>query len=161
MTEEWRRTHHPAYEISNLGRVRSNARGPERILKPAPNSAGYPQVVFQGGTSQAIHKLVSEAFLGPCPKNQECRHKDGDRSNPRSDNLEYGTRSQNVFDSVRLGMWNRPTGERHGRAKLSAPQVQFIREQRHISSRSFARIYGVDKSTILSARSGKTWPHGK
>lgn len=119
--EEWRPTHHPAYDVSNLGRVRSRApRGgnmrngkpsiPEepRILKPGLASHGYPTVSFGRLKSQLVHRLVATAFLGPCPAGQECRHKDDDRTNPCADNLEYGTRQDNVDDMMtRRGHWRR------------------------------------------------------
>lgn len=118
--EEWRVTHHPDYEVSNLGRVRSwapqggNVRHGKpsrpkqpRLLKPGIASHGYPTVSFgRGYGSQCVHRLVATAFLGPCPEGQECRHKDDNRANAKADNLEYGTRLQNVQDMMaRKGHW--------------------------------------------------------
>lgn len=122
MTEEWRPTHHPSYEVSNLGRVRSSApvggnmksrhtglnlsKPPKapRLLKPGRSSSGYWSVSFgRISGSQSVHVLVASAFLGICPKGQECRHKDDDRTNARADNLEYGTRQDNVNDMMTRG----------------------------------------------------------
>lgn len=122
--EEWRPTHHPDYDVSNLGRVRSwvavggdyrqlalrRRRSTPKLLKPGLMGAGYPTVAFGRGGTQLVHRLVAAAFLGPCPPGQECRHKDDNRANPRWDNLEYGTRQDNVNDMMRRkGHWTRAT----------------------------------------------------
>jgi hypothetical protein len=117
--EVWKPTWHPWYEVSNLGRVRSwapqggavkqgNPTYPKspRMLRPGLGSHGYPSVVFGRGSTQLVHRLVAEAFIGPCPEGQECRHKDDDRTNARAENLEYGTRQDNVNDMMaRRGHW--------------------------------------------------------
>lgn len=101
MIEEWRPTHHPDYDVSNLGRVRSRARGKNNyILKPGIASHGYPTVNFGRNNSVCVHRLVAAAFLGPCPPKMECRHKDDNRANPRANNLEWGTRADNVRDML-------------------------------------------------------------
>lgn len=50
-----------------------------------------------------VHILVAEAFIGPRPKNADVCHYDDDKSNNAVENLRYGTRSENVHDSVRNG----------------------------------------------------------
>jgi hypothetical protein len=121
MTELWKPVvGHPDYEVSSLGRVRSLSRewtqanryGGEhthrklgRVLRPGIASNGYPTVVLGRGNSRTVHSLVTEAFLGPTPAGQEVRHQDGNRTNPRLDNLCYGTRSDNVRDAIRHGTY--------------------------------------------------------
>ncbi len=41
-----------------------------------------------------LHRLICEAFHGPCPEGQECRHLDGDPSNNRPENLVALTKQQ-------------------------------------------------------------------
>lgn len=65
-------------------------------------------VAFGRGNSRCVHMLVAEAFLGPRPIGQEVRHKDDDRTNPRLDNLEYGTRQDNVNDMMGRGRYWSP-----------------------------------------------------
>ena len=127
--EEWRPVvgREQDYEVSNLGRVRSLTRSWEqrtksgstyvhtktgKVLKPGIMSAGYPTVCLGrargnriSGT-RTVHSLVAEAFIGACPDNQEVRHKDGDRTNPHASNLEYGTRTENIYDAVAHGTWH-------------------------------------------------------
>ncbi len=122
--EEWRGIvgFKGRYEVSSLGRVRSLThflnqkdkggnfrlfRRPGKLLKPGIASNGYPTVAIGKGNTRTCHSLVAEAFIGPCPSGKEVRHKDGCRLNPRATNLEYGTRTENIYDAIRHGTWNR------------------------------------------------------
>jgi hypothetical protein len=51
--------------------------------------------------TRAVHRLVLEAFAGPCPPNMEARHLDGNRTNNKRYNLLWGTRQENVADRLR------------------------------------------------------------
>lgn len=55
------------------------------------------------GKQYRCHLLVLAAFVGPRPPRMEGRHKDGDRHNWRLDNLEYGTRKDNMQDAIKHG----------------------------------------------------------
>ncbi len=101
------------YEVSDLGRVRSlprltphaGIRG-GNLLKPAPERAGHLKVSlwrYGSGSSRWVHRLVAEAFLGPCPDGQEVRHLDGIPANNKISNLVYGTRTENILDAIRHG----------------------------------------------------------
>lgn len=105
------------YSVSNLGRVRSEARvvpgrwGPkrvrERILVLTPrNKVGHLGVALHREGEQVsawVHRLVLVTFEGPPPKGMECLHRDGDPTNNRLDNLRWGYRSENVQDALRHG----------------------------------------------------------
>jgi hypothetical protein len=93
------------YEISDRGRVRGLRYG--RLLRPARNSSGYPQVSLHGGDGSQrgipVHRLVAIAFVeGEAPGLEVC-HGDGDKLNPRAENLRWDTRSANMHDRVRHG----------------------------------------------------------
>lgn len=45
-----------------------------------------------------VHRLVLDAFMGPCPAGHECRHLDGNPVNNRLDNLCWGTPLENAAD---------------------------------------------------------------
>ncbi len=112
--EEWRPTHHPHYDVSNFGRVRSRARGKFRILRSAQGSHGYHTVSFGRGNTQSVHVLVARAFIGPQPEGQEVRHKNDLRFCKHADVLEYGTRQDNVNDMMqRRGHWRNSTTQIH------------------------------------------------
>lgn len=105
MGEEWRPVvgHEGAYEVSNLGRVRSRVRNPNgRIMSGAVNSSGRIQVKLAGKLTQ-VHRVVMEAFVGPVPDGLEVLHWDDDPTNNALSNLRYGTRGENLHDLVRNG----------------------------------------------------------
>lgn len=104
----------PGYEVSNLGRVRGIDRTVHfrdgrvyryrgQILRPAINPvSGYPHVAPKG-ISRNIHRLVLEAFVGPCPPGMLCRHLNGNPADNRLENLRWGTPSENSYDKGRHG----------------------------------------------------------
>ena len=120
MTEEWRAIPgwEGAYEVSDRGRVRSVERRtwcprgkgfwrkvPAKILSPAV-SRGYLRVTLQRSgrvESQAVHRLVLLAFVGPCPPGLEACHYDDDPANNALSNLRWDTRKANHADRTRNG----------------------------------------------------------
>ena len=102
-----------AYEVSDRGRVRSVdrvrvfANGHQRhyrgrMLTPSPGERGHLYVqIFR--TAKLIHRLVLEAFEGPCPEGMEGCHHDGNPTNNRIENLRWDTRRSNVADALRHG----------------------------------------------------------
>ena len=97
MTEQWRGVlgYEGVYQVSDLGRVMRIKVGSGaisgRILKPSLLN-GYPSVALRkDGKSKRryIHRLVAEAFLGPCPEGHLVHHKDEDPTNAYLTNLEY------------------------------------------------------------------------
>lgn len=102
------------YAVSDQGSVRSIARlkpyrggfrrVAERILAPA-HVSGYPRVLLwrEGRAKPAfVHRLVAEAFIGGAPTlAHQVNHKNGVRDDPRADNLEWVTPSENQAHSYR------------------------------------------------------------
>lgn len=94
---EWKSPHgyEGLYLVSNTGLVYSLRR--KIILKP-DNVKGYLQVcLYNGGIKQRqkVHRLVAELFI-PNPNNLPCvNHKDENKSNNLSENLEWCTVSYN------------------------------------------------------------------
>lgn len=111
------------YEVSNLGRVRSidrivwdydprweNKRSRKlrgRILSQA-NQDYLSVMLSKDGieSSYSVHRLVLEAFAGPCPDGMEACHWDGNSKNNRIDNLRWDTRKNNHIDKQRHGTNN-------------------------------------------------------
>lgn len=72
-----------------------------------------------------VHRLVLEAFVGPCPPGMECRHfPDRDPTNNRLDNLSWATRKQNMEDKASHGT-NRKGVPNHKNAGCSSSQARF------------------------------------
>ena len=103
-----------AYEVSDLGRVRSLDRFVEamtrwgtstfrrlrgRELKATDNGNGYLVVHLcdaEGRRTALIHRLVAAAFQPEVAGKTFVNHKDGDKSNNALANLEWCTRSENM-----------------------------------------------------------------
>lgn len=108
------------YEVSNKGRVWSLGRTtvdilgrsrpfPSRMLKGSIMTIGYRSVMLvkDGKQSMAyVHRVVLEAFRGPCPEDFEGCHNNGVRADNRLSNLRWDSRSSNIFDLVAHGSHN-------------------------------------------------------
>ena len=74
------------YFASTDGRIFSECAGPIKPLKPKEKSGGYICVHISDGVGirdKLVHRLVLEAFVGPCPEGMETRHLNGKRSDNR------------------------------------------------------------------------------
>lgn len=115
--EEWREVpgHAGAYAVSSFGRVRSVGRKvtagervrsvADKILRPWSMPTGHLAVGLGGKAAdrRLVHRLVLEAFVGPCPDGMEGCHNDGDPTNNRLENLRWDTRSGNIHDAIKHG----------------------------------------------------------
>lgn len=106
-----------AYQISNLGRVKSleryvpsSGKTPqkikEKIRKLFSTTAGYLYVVLSYNhirKTALIHRLVAEAFV-PNPNNLECvNHKDENKQNNIVENLEWCNYTyNNTYKNIHL-----------------------------------------------------------
>lgn len=101
------------YEVSTLGRVWSVERAVSNgksarkaggmLLSPLKSRRGYLVVTLPPAKTRNVHRLVSEAFIGPRPPGMKTRHLDGNILNCSLANLEYGTGKQNKLDQVEHG----------------------------------------------------------
>lgn len=94
----------PKYSADKCG----NTIGPSgRLLKQSPNRPdGYLTItIWESGRPRTryVHRLVAEAFIGPCPEGMQVRHLNGDHRDNRAENLCYGTPAENAADKVRHG----------------------------------------------------------
>ena len=143
------------YEVSDQGRVRSlprecdNGKGsyikPGRVLVTLQHKAGYKQCTLtQDGefTYTYVHRLVLEAFVGPCPLGKEAAHVDGDATNNVLGNLQWVTHSENEKHKIAHG--------RNGK-KLSLAQVKVIRKQYPLMKQGhIARCYALGEQFSVS-----------
>lgn len=158
----------PDYYVGDDGRLWSDARGRRRELKQANHSAGYRVVGLRrigerkhGGkvTVLFVHRLVLEAFVGPCPEGMECRHLDGDRANNRRTNLAWGSPSENDEDRRQHGTM--PRGEVHYCAKLTEEQVIQLRADvaAGMPRKTAAAKYGTTAGNVRKIVRRKGWAH--
>jgi hypothetical protein len=98
LTEFWKTVvGHPAYQVSNRGRVMSFKTGHPRILTGSVNSTGYRQFKINGKV-MSVARLVAMAFL-PNPEGlAEVDHVDRNPLNNHVDNLRWASRSLNLLN---------------------------------------------------------------
>jgi len=103
-----------------------------------------------------VHRLVLDAFVGPCPDGLEACHLDGDAGNNRVSNLRWDTSKANTDDMRRHGTL--AVGAKMPHSKLSEPLVREILSSVEPGT-VLAKRYGVKPSTIWMVRHRKTWKH--
>lgn len=93
------------YQVSDAGQVMSFRRSRKgKLLKPIPATGGYLVVKLNHANNRKlIHRLVLEAFIGPCPDGMEACHNNGNPADNRLSNLRWDTKSANAFDRTRHG----------------------------------------------------------
>lgn len=108
-----------------------------------------------------IGSVMLLTFVGPRPAGYDCCHWDGDYRNNHLTNLRWGTRKENVQDSIRHG--TKARGERHGSARLTEADVVEMRRRwaagKRASLKCLAAEYGVDKHTVFDCVHSNTWKH--
>lgn len=162
------------YEISNYGKVKSlhkKWQPKERILKPGETVGGYLQVLlYKNNISKRyyVHRLVLEAFVGPCLEGMETCHKDGVVNNNFIENLKYGTKKENQKDRILHGtnyynLTNENTkGSNNFKAKLNEKQVRIIKwllKDNYLTQREIGEVFSVSQSTINLIKNKKLWKH--
>lgn len=184
--ELWRPIKEGYYEASNQGCIRravpGNGTWPGRLLKPKINPGGYLVVncSVNGRTdTNTVHRLVAEAFLGPCPVGLQINHRNADKTDNRVDNLEYVTSKENNQHAFELGLntqrlkmgelgrlggakvTDKRRGENSGKARLTCEAVRYIRKlARDGQSQSkIALLVGVSKGAVKHVLRGRTWSH--
>ena len=174
LQEEWRPVvgYEDLYEVSNGGRVRSLlfrngtvTKKRTRLLRTVPRPDGYLVVgLLRDGhqITARVHRLVLEAFEGPCPSNHEAAHLDGNPLNPNVTNLRWVTPKENNTHKKLHGTFVplpiRCGGDRP-QAKLTSGKVQKAKDLAAIGMRhhEIAKLFGVGRSTISRAIRGATW----
>jgi hypothetical protein len=168
--EQWRPVvgYEGIYSVSSFGRLRSDRTTTctytGKILRPkVRKDDGYVQARIRKDrkpTDVLMHRVVAAAFIGPCPDDFEVNHRNANRSDNRSTNLEYVTPKENVAHSINSG--NRPTryGEETTQAKLTAAQVLVIKSNpEKLIQRELAVVFGVCRQTISDIQRGRRWRH--
>jgi hypothetical protein len=160
------------YQVSNMGRVKrlprvvKQARGErlleERIQKQTPLKSGHLHANLRRNSEThtvLIHRLVLEAFVGPCPCGFECCHEDDDSVNNILTNLYWGTRKDNIGDRRRNGIL--VVGERATGAKLTAGIVREIRNRLDSGELQavIVREYGLSTAHVSNIYNRKVWVH--
>lgn len=154
------------YRVDTLGRVLSLYKyGTTQRWLRLGFRRGYPSAVLcrNGERRNAtVHRLVAEAFLGPCPIGHEVNHINGDKTNGNIENLEYVAHQKNIQHAADTGLKVASCDECHGMAKLTGDDIIFIRELSNAGWPQYAigEVFGdYDRSNISRILAGKIWGH--
>lgn len=146
MIEEWQPVaENPRYSVSNFG----NVRGPYgNVLKPqAIKNGGHLTINWQRDKKhyrRYIHRLVLEAFVGPCPDGMEVLHLDDDPTNNHIDNLRYGTHAENMATLPHK--------------RLTDDDVRLIRSGIHYNW-ELCDHFKISKVTVCQVKARKTYAY--
>ncbi len=84
----------PLHQASDAGQIRVKATG--RIIRPYLHRRGYLHIVLDKRSAlpkdhapKAVHRLVCEAFYGPCPEGYETSHADDCPTNNHISNISW------------------------------------------------------------------------
>ena len=165
------------YQISNLGNVRScgfynpHPKNPSYtcyragiILKKTVNIDGYHTVclydnIAKKGRTRRICRLVAMAFVvNDRPEATEVNHKDGNKQNDITENLEWATRSENEQHAYDTGL----AKPHHTPIKLTEDMVHQIRklaEDRTYPQYKIATMFGITQSNVSGILHRNYWGH--
>jgi len=125
----------------------------------AKTTAGYGSLLVSLGPKRNgyAHRVSWELHYGPIPDGQHVCHVCDHPACVNPSHLFLGDAAANMQDKAVKGRAPRGVGIKNH--KLTEAQVCEIRDRMHISQCEFARLFGVDQSTISYIRAGKTWKH--
>lgn len=170
--EEWRdiRGYEGLYQISNMGDVRSIAKG-ILILKKYENNCGYLYVILYKNKTRRkfyIHRLVAESFIDNPSSKPYVDHIDTIKTNNIYSNLRWVTPSENNLNDI--------TRKHISESLMKNSSFIGVKGNKHPNSRSIVcittgevfdcieyacRKYGLNHSHICSCCKGKRNYHGK
>lgn len=107
----------------------------------------YKMITYKPFT---VHRIVAESFISNPENKKWVNHKNGIKTDNRSENLEWCTQRENMIHAFRTGLQGPNNGEKNGRSKLTEDQVMKIRSTHHFynSHEEIAIQYGVTRRTI-------------
>lgn len=121
---------------------------------------GIPKCGNSGGfIMQRAHRVAWElTYKTRLDKSQHLCHTCDNRKCVNPAHLFVGTAKINMQDCAKKKRFGNRKGEKNVRAKLIESDIRDIRVSTE-SLTSLAKKYGVSKSTMGYAKSGRTWPH--
>lgn len=154
-----------AYQISNLGNVRSIHKSKKILKTDKDDPDRYVSVTLYLSVGkrkkEKIHRLIAKAFI-PNPENKsQVNHINGNKKDNSIENLEWVTPSENVIHSYKTGLQKPTRGTDSCRAKLTEENIINIRKEWDDEKQLpyLSNKYGVAKTTIHAIVKRYTWKH--
>ncbi|WP_422823704.1 NUMOD4 domain-containing protein [Variovorax rhizosphaerae] len=173
--EKWKLVAGFAYEVSDMGQVRSmprkvetsSGRGPSSvkgtILRGRPNQRGHLRVCLWGDgvpRDALVSRLVATCFVPNPDGLPVVRHKDFNRANNAASNLEWCSNSTSLRKAREAGRFTAlvsPT-----RAKTMSAETASVAYTLRVDGMTFqeiATILDVSKEAVMRVCHARSWQH--
>jgi len=123
------------YKVSNMGNIKNVGYyrngvilKRERMMTPWLGTPGYLEVSLRKDLKTYrvfVHRAVALAFISNSENKEQVNHKDGNKLNNNSENLEWVTNSENSVHAFEHG--SNVRGEKCSFSKLNEFQVRIIK----------------------------------
>lgn len=161
---EWIEGFEGAYKVSDCGQVFS-CKTNRMLSSNRLTVDGYVKVSLRKdgkAYEKRVHRIVAETFIKNAFNKETVNHIDGNKRNNRVSNLEWSTRSEQLFHAYKLGLKPYMRGEKCPSSKLTKKQVYEIIKTYKKGSRNYGTValgkkYNVDPSVIGNIINGKTY----
>lgn len=150
------------YQISNYGKVKSLYKNKLRSF--SIDNSGYYHISLTKDKKQRsylLSRLVALHFVKNSNKKQEVNHKDGNKNNNMSSNLEWSTRQENIKHAFKMGLNKTRKGELCNFSKINNSQRTRIKELFNINIPKMNQYLKLSKMFNLSERQIRYIINGK
>lgn len=109
-----------------------------------------------------LHRLVAKTFVNNEHNKPFVNHKDGNKQNPKHDNLEWCTTKENLAHARKYGLSNQnKKGSNAVNFVLNEKKVLKIRQlnRKGVSQRELAKRFGVSQPNISYIIRNILWSH--
>ena len=154
------------YLVSNTGEIKGVKTG--KIRKKNVNHQGYYFVGISLGSCKKFmciknHRAVAETFIPKIDGKEIINHRDGNKLNNLTENLEWVTYRENNIHALKTGLKISKRGTHSPFARFNDEQIEYIRNRyaprdKKFGSRPLARKFDVSHNTILRIVNYETYP---
>ena len=161
------------YQVSNQGQIRSlekwygNSPREAKLLKQCISTRGYFRVGLRKSTNKkrmvSVARLVAFAFVQNINNKPQVNHKDGNKANNSSANLEWCTMRENNIHALRNKLRIMPNGEDCSFSQISNLQARAIKDyiltNPSLKPTAIARTFKVSRNIVRSIQEERAWAH--
>jgi DNA-binding XRE family transcriptional regulator len=154
----------PGYFISENGTVYNSKK--DKIVKQTSYGGGYLGVCIKNSKNNRrnflVHRLVAETFIWNGENKPFVNHKDGNKQNPRLENLEWCTAKENSEHAIKYGLTNfkNNSGVENAHSKLNPQSVLKIRrlyKYNGLTQTEIAQRFNITQANVNLIIKNKAW----
>lgn len=147
------------YQVNEQGDIRflGDKFHKKNLLKFQKTGNYYSVQLGKNGRRMYVHRIVAETFCKV--PNLQVNHKDGNKNNNNSSNLEWVTSKENINHALRNKLRIPVKGEKHWASILKEKDVIEIKKLRKegFTFKQLSNIYKVSIGCINGITNGYTW----